>query len=706
MAYLLGIGAILGGAYLAIPSPAQPAKPYIAPKPEELGDYSKGPYWTTDPAKGVPIRYAKQGVGATRFGTIPELMERTAAKLGDSPAMAYEKAGYPSDGPGEWEKISWKQYRDQSRRFARALLSIDFEPFKAVAICGFNGPYWFIAHMGVTYAVGLSAGTYTTNSADACKFVVDHSEAQVVVVDNVKTMQKYLSVEMPTVKHIVVALETVPADLKAKHGNLVMNWEDFLAKGDSVPDAKLDERMKKASVEQCATLIYTSGTTGVPKAVMASHDALQFGALAATQTALGDKLKNTPGDVNFISYLPLSHIAAQMLDIILPMYLSDLYNKSIVCHFARVDALKGSLPLTLKAVRPHYFFGVPRVWEKIVEGIKEKAKANPATGMKKKLVDFAKRVGLECSLNRQVGGSGKIPRGYSIADKLVFTKVKQALGLERSLAFLSAAAPIQRETLVFLASLGIDVTEVYGMSETTGNGTAGSAERFQFGCVGAPLDGQELILDHVEGRDKPGEGEICYRGRHVMMGYLRNAEKTKETFDEKGYLHSGDVGKFHDGMQLSITGRIKELIIGAGGENIAPVPIEDELKRLCPAISNAVMIGDKRKFNTMLVTLKSKQNLATGEFTDELVADAKEVNPDVKTVSEARKDPKWKKHIEDALKAYNSGPVCVSNAQKVQKFVILPKDLSVVGGELTESLKMKRSVIAEKYSDLIEEMYA
>lgn len=695
----------LVGANFVLPHGRRPARKYIAPTADELPEYKEGePVFTTEPDQGLPIRYAKTGLAARRFGTIPQLMEQVVEKYGDTIAMAQEKPGYPKDAAGEWEKITWKEYRNQSRRFAKALLSVGFQPFKGVAICGFNGPYWFIAHMGVTYAVGLSAGTYTTNTPEACKFVADHSQSEVVVVDNAKTLQRYLSVKLDTVKHIVVADNDISAEIKEKHGDYVLSWKDFMAKGDAVPDSDLDERMKLAQPKDCATLIYTSGTTGNPKAVMASHDAMQFGICAALTSSVGNLWSKLP-DNHYISYLPLSHIAAQALDIVAPMVTIIDHGKPFTVYFARPDALKGSLPVTLKAVKPTFFFGVPRVWEKIVEGIKAKSKADPPTGMKLKIANFAKRVGLECSLNRQVGGSGNIPSGYAMAEKLVFSKVRAALGFDRCIGFMSGAAPIQRETLNTLASLGIDIIEVYGMSETVGNGTIGSPDRFKFGCCGAPVTCQELKTEYVEGRDKPGEGEICYRGRHVMMGYLRNEEKTREAIDPQGWLHSGDVGKFDEHMQLSITGRIKELIIGAGGENIAPIPIEDEVKRLCPALSNAIMIGDKRKFNTMLVTLKTKQNMETGEFTDELIAEAKEVNPEVTTVTAARSDPKWKKHIEDAIKAYNNSQVCVSNAQKVQKFTILPTDLSIPGGELTGTMKIKRPVVTEKYAAEIEAMY-
>ena len=190
-----------------------------------------------------------------------------------------------------------------------------------------------------------------------------------------------------------------------------------------------------------------------------------------------------------------------------------------------------------------------------------------------------------------------------------------------------------------------------------------------------------------------------------MLGYMKGEEKTREAIDPQGWLHSGDVGYFDEYGLLHITGRIKELIIGAGGENIAPVPVEDEIKRLGPGLANVIMIGDKRKYNVVLVSLKSKPDFSNGEFTDELVGEALTVSPGIATVSAARADMTWQGYIIGGLKSYNEGKICVSNAQKIQKFRILPTDLSVPGGELTPTMKLKRNVVSEKYAALIESMY-
>uniref|UniRef100_A0A7S1LPV1 AMP-dependent synthetase/ligase domain-containing protein n=1 Tax=Neobodo designis TaxID=312471 RepID=A0A7S1LPV1_NEODS len=705
MAAVVGLGAVgVAAAYAMWPNPPENARPW-KPQPQSvLAPGPTGASFSTDPAKGAPIRYAQEGAASVRYPAIPAVFKEAVKRCGDQPALMVEKKGYPADKAGEWEAITWAQYHAKSTAFAKALIAAGHQPFEATAICGFNHPCWHIAHMGTILAEGLSAGTYPTNSPEACAFVAKDSKSVVAAVDTVANAKKYLQVrgELPKLKKIVVWAEEIPADLKAANAGVLMSFDEFLASGASVADAAVDERSNKCRVENAATLIYTSGTTGNPKAVMVSHDAMVYS---------GSNVINMLDDVGIpyermISYLPLSHIAAQILDVFIPLCIAANAKpgqKCMTIYFARPDALKGSIPITLKAVKPHVFFGVPRVWEKFVEGIKAKARAAPATGLKKKLVDFSKDVGLRASYARQVGGDGYIPRGYNVAKKLVHHKVREALGLEECGVCLTGAAPISRDTLEFLAALGIDVGEVYGMSETCGLGSTSMPYKFKFGSCGSVTPTTELKTEHVEGRDKPGEGEICFRGRHVMMGYMNNAEKSQETIDGEGWLHSGDVGRIDADGQVYITGRIKELIITAGGENIAPVPVEDAIKRHCPALSNVVMVGDKRKYNVCLVTLKSKQNLDTGAFTDELVGEALAVNPEVTTVSAAREDAAWRAHIRAALDKANGE--AVSNAQKVQKFHILATDLSVPGGELTGTMKLKRNVVAEKYAAEIDALY-
>lgn len=301
----------------------------------------------------------------------------------------------------------------------------------------------------------------------------------------------------------------------------------------------------------------------------------------------------------------------------------------------------------------------------------------------------------------QINGSGYMPGGYPIADKIVFSKIRAALGLDAAQFLCTGAAPISADVLEYFGSIGIHVLELYGMSESSGPHTLSLPNYFQVGSCGRLMGGADMKIDHVDGRDKEDEGEICFRGRHIMMGYMKEAHKSAEAIDPQGWLHSGDVGRYDRKTgQLFITGRIKELLITGGGENVAPCPIEDTLKANAPAIANCMMVGDKRKYCAVIVcpAVELKED---GSPTNKLTGAALKVGS-AKTLEEARTDPAWEKYLTDALKKTNS--VAVSNAQKLQKYRIV-EDFSVAGNELTPTLKLKRSIVANKHEAVIESMY-
>jgi long-chain-fatty-acid--CoA ligase ACSBG len=508
----------------------------------------------------------------------------------------------------------------------------------------------------------------------------------------------------------------VPAGANGDGKVPVYSWSEFFALAERTPADVVARRSASVRPGHCANLIYTSGTTGNPKAVMLSHDNYIFNTYAAITSIFGTK--GLPEDFRMVSYLPLSHVAAQILDIMFPIVLSaggiavgdrNLAALSACTWFARPDALKGSLKGTLVACRPTFFLGVPRVWEKFREAMM--AIGAQTKGLKKKIATWAKRKGLEASVNRQLGGSGAKPSCHGLAKKLVLKKVAAALGLDQCLACITGSAPMPRIVMEYFGALDIDIFDVYGMSESAGVTSVNTPHVHQWGTVGPPLASHEVRIEHVTSRgDKPGEGEICYRGRHIMMGYMKDERKTAEAIDKEGWLHSGDVGAFTPQGLLKITGRLKELIITAGGENIAPVPIEDKLKELCPAISNAMMVGDQRKYNVVLLTVKTVLDPETGLSTGELTLQASEVDESVTTSEQvvaqcAQKSSTWYAYLEGGVKEYNSR-FAVSNAQKIQKFAVVAGDFSERGGELTATLKLKRGPTTEKHKAVIDAMYA
>ncbi len=617
-------------------------------------------------------------------------------KHGDDVALRVERNG-------TWITWTWNEYRRDVELSARAFIKLGLKPHESVCIIGFNSPEWFFANMGAIAAGGKAAGIYTTNEPEACHYIADHSDSRVAVVENEGQLAKFLAIRdrLPKLTAIVLYTGAVPAAVRAQNAQAkarVYDWSEFLALAAGTPEKELQRRIEEQRPGHACTLIYTSGTTGHPKAVMVSHDNLTWTAQSLFQVmppGFGDS------EEHVVSYLPLSHIAAQMIDIHLPIGIAATYAANATVHFARPDALKGTLGDTLKVARPTVFFGVPRVWEKIAE--KMKALGASTTGLKKHLVTWAKSCGTAAFNAEQYNGDLQLPWGFPLANRLVLSKVRAALGLDRCRMCLTGAAPISHETLNYFGALYIPVYELYGMSECTGPMTVSGPGTFKVGSCGPAMPGCEIKIDHDPTRDQPGQGEIVYRGRHIMLGYMKSDEKSREAIDADGWLHSGDVGRIDKDGFLYITGRIKELIITAGGENIAPVPVEDAIKAKLPAISNVMMVGDKRKFNTCIVTLRLKQ-LDDGSFSNELVGDSLKIGSPAKTVQEAQKCEIWKKYITDGIAAANK--LAVSNASKVGKFTIVDTDFSVPGGELTATLKLRRTVCAAKYARDIDAMYA
>eukprot|EP00735_Rhodelphis_limneticus_P003574 TRINITY_DN1505_c0_g1::TRINITY_DN1505_c0_g1_i1::g.28184::m.28184 TRINITY_DN1505_c0_g1::TRINITY_DN1505_c0_g1_i1::g.28184 ORF type:complete len:655 (+),score=175.46,sp/Q5ZKR7/ACBG2_CHICK/50.46/0.0,AMP-binding/PF00501.23/1.1e-88,Cas_Cas2CT1978/PF09707.5/0.0057,Cas_Cas2CT1978/PF09707.5/6.4e+03 TRINITY_DN1505_c0_g1_i1:51-1967(+) len=629
--------------------------------------------WAVSPDGSRRIQLG-EGAASREPKTVIQVAIDAVQKYPDNPALKLKENG-------EWKAVTFREYIDLIRKVAKSFIKSGLDVHQSVGIIGFNSLEWVVADLAAIFAGGHAAGIYTTNGAEACHYIADHSEAAVIVCEGRKQMEKFLQIRerLPHLKKIVVyGPDAVPEDPD------VMHWNDFINYGADISDDVLAARIAGQKPEHCCTLIYTSGTTGNPKAVMISHDNITW-----TASTIVDMLSLGP-DTQMISYLPLSHIAAQMIDVY-----GTFFHGGCV-WFADPDALKGSLATTLREVRPTVFFGVPRVWEKIQEKLKQIGSRN--TGLLKWIADWAKQKGLEGFYAQQRGEA--LPWFWTLAKLAVFDRVSYGLGFDRCQLFLTGAAPINMDTLEYFASLNVPIMELYGMSECSGPQTVNLPGAAKIGSCGKAIPGVQMI---IENPDKDGNGEICFAGRHIMMGYMKNVSSTAETIDSNAYLHSGDVGKIDKDGFLFITGRIKELIITAGGENIPPIVIEDGIKREGPAISNVMVIGDKRKYLTCLITLKTA---STDEgASDQLVAEAAQIDPSVQTTQDAMKSEAVRKYIEHAITEYNTKHA-VSNAQKVQKFRLLPQDFTVPGGELTPTLKLKRRVVCQKYEAMIEEMYA
>mmetsp|Transcript_25559 Transcript_25559/g.55306 ORF Transcript_25559/g.55306 Transcript_25559/m.55306 type:complete len:589 (+) Transcript_25559:157-1923(+) len=579
-------------------------------------------------------------------------------------------------------------------RFAKALAFIKVDNFQVVNVLGYNAPEWSIAAMGSILSGCISAGIYATNNAQACHYITEHSKAEVVVLEGNKQLKKYVNAKgkLPNLKAIVVWGEPIDEKIAQQTGIPCYTWDNFLTLGASVDTKVVLALGKSMRPGHCASLIYTSGTTGQPKAVMVSHDNVTW-----TSTNIINHYMKLDSSDRVVSYLPLSHIAAQLIDIYCMLLLGGC------TYFAQPDALKGTLTNALRDVKPTFFFGVPRVWEKIQEKMVQVGRG--ITGVTKTISTWAKgKASAHCEM-LQYGRGGGAPWGYWLAKTVVLGKIKAAVGLQECKGCFTAAAPISPDTLNYFASLNIPVYEVFGQSECTGPHTVSFRHCWKIGTCGRAIKGTESMI-------APNTGELCYRGRHIFMGYMYMPDKTAETIDDEGYLHSGDVAELDDDVDkdllgaggfMRITGRIKELIITAGGENVPPVLIENEVKAAMVAVSNCMVIGDKRKYLSMLVSLKVNPDIDANP-TDDLAADAlfvaEQIGSASKTYTQARADPLWKSYMDKGVEAANKKTT--SSAQIVQKWAWLPVDFSEKAGDLTPTLKLKRSVVADKYATLID----
>ncbi|MFO0749174.1 MAG: AMP-binding protein [Myxococcota bacterium] len=597
--------------------------------------------------------------------TVMQVFDDAARMWPSLPALKVKRpAGKPD---ARWQELTWQDYHAKVRLAAKAFIKLGLEPGQGVSIIGYNCPEWFIADIGAIYAGGVPAGIYTTSSAEQCQYITDHCDAAIVVAENQEHLAKFIAVraQLPKVKAIVVIDTSAcpPGAVDAAQG--IHSFESLYAMGAQVPDDELEKRIAAQQPDDMATLIYTSGTTGQPKAVIMSHDNLTW-----TSKVVIDLVGVKAGE-SLLSYLPLSHIAEQAVSVHAPM------QAGVTVWFAEsID----KLPDNLREVRPHAFLGVPRVWEKIEAKIK--AAGAQTKGLKKKIATWARKQGLAGGMAEQAGKPPGL--GYKIADKLVFSKVKERLGLDRCRFQITSAAPIGRDTLDFFLSLGLPLYEVYGMSECTGPATVSLPGKYHTGKAGFCLPGGELKV--------ASDGEVCMRGRHVFKGYLKNPAATAETIDADGWLHSGDIGHIDPDGFLRITDRKKDLLITAGGENVAPQVIEGMLKGI-NVISQAVVIGDRMKYLTALVTLDPER----------LPIDLAAAGSPARTAAEAAGCKVFNAWLMGEVGRLNER---LARVQTIKKVTILPGELSIEGGELTPTMKVKRKVVNEKYGAQIASMYA
>jgi len=643
---------------------------------------------TKSPTKMKPLDVDPKSVESLPPQSVPGLLAETARKKPDVAAL---KARDANKTEITW---TWREYHEDVRSVAKAFIELGLGRFQSVCILGFNSPEWVIADVAAIFAGGFATGIYPTNGPEACKYILEHSNCSILIVEDQKQLDKVWAFkdDLPALKKIV-QYSGVPSHPE------VLDWKDLMTLGRGLADDLLQDRLRRIAVNQCCTLVYTSGTTGNPKGVMLSHDNITFQAKVSVE-----KLKFDGGRI--LSYLPLSHIAGQLCDIY------GVMASGGTAYFADNKCLRGTLLENLQWCKPTNFLGVPRVWEKIMEAMLTKGR--DIKGLKKIISTKAKEAGLR--YHRDMAGN---ELEYHFYKKIVFDNVKAALGLNECVGFYTGAAPMQVKTFEYFMSLDFKIQDIYGMSETSGPHTLVTNETFAGKleadrASGYSSCGKVLCSSYRSKLVSPGntgiteEKELCMWGRHIMMGYKDREDATCKEMSQDGWMKSGDLAKIDADGFLSIVGRDKDLIITAGGENIPPAPIQDAVKKELPCVSQSLLLGDEQRFVAMFLTLTTDVNMETMEPTDNLTVATKDwcrsKGSNAETVQDVLEGPDSKvmAAIQEAIDKVNKG--AASNAQKIQKWMVIPKDFSLPGGELGPTMKVKRGEVTKKYMHCIDKI--
>lgn len=573
---------------------------------------------------------------------------------------------HKSEKGGQYVDLSWQQLRAAAMSFAIGLIRAGMEAGDKVAILSFNRLEWIVTDLGIMLAGGVGVPIYHTNTPEQCAYIIKDSAAKFVVVEDTAQLAKILGKgkELAGLSKIVLLEGDPPTD-----GDGIISYADLLEEG-AVHGTDLEEeiqaRIGRVRPEDPATLVYTSGTTGPPKGCMISHANLGSVLWSIDQLIQVDPTTNLA-----LMVLPLSHLYPRVSG-----YYYNIY-KNI--PFAVAESLE-TLAQNMMEARPTYFTSVPRIFEKVYDRIAGTAEKSSA--LKRVIFRWAVRVGRERSrkLNAHKAPSPWLKFRFSVADKLVFSKIRNMLGGRLWFA-VSAGAPLSAEVGEFIHSIGIQVLEFYGLTETI-TGTMTTFDDCRYGTVGKPMPGVEVKLAE--------DGEILIRGNN-FMGYHNRPDLTAEILRD-GWCYTGDVGKWDEDGFLVITDRKKDLIITSGGKNISPQNLENILKRI-PLVSMAMVYGDNRKYLTALITLERADTEAMAE----------EMGLSYSAYEELARSPEINDLIQKGVDKVNAR---LPRYETIKKFAVLPREFSQEEGEITPTLKLKRKVVSDKYGHLLDALYA
>jgi long-chain acyl-CoA synthetase len=570
---------------------------------------------------------------------------------------------------GIWRATTWREYGERARSLGMGLVKLGLQRGDVVSILAETVPEWLYADMGTMGAGGVSNGIYPTDSAKQVDYIVNDSRSRFLFVENEEQLDKFIEVRehCPTLTKVFVFDMEGLTDFDDP---MVMPLDELMALGrahDKDNPGLWEKLVEGSKVEELALLVYTSGTTGPPKGAMLSHRNVIF------QLSNADAFIPLGTDDEQLAFLPLCHIAERTFTVFLPL------RSGAIANFA--ESVE-TVPENVREVAPTTFFAVPRIWERFYSGIAIRMKE--ATWIGRTAYQWAVGIGLRVAETELEGRrpSPLLKFAHRVADFLVLDNIKRAVGMHRVKFAGTGAAPIAPDLIKWYRALGIDMREVYGQTENCGLAT-GMPDRIKLGTVG-------VTAPHTESRISP-EGEILLRGPHVFMGYLNQPEKTAETLRD-GWLHTGDVGYIDNEGYLKITDRMKDIIITAGGKNITPSEIENQLK-FSPYISDAVVIGDKRKFLSCLIMI-DYDNVA------KFAQDGNVPFTDFASLCRSREvtDLIWSE-IERVNQNF-------ARVETIKKFRLIERQLTAEDDEVTPTMKLKRKFVSEKYRAMIDGMYA
>jgi long-chain acyl-CoA synthetase len=593
---------------------------------------------------------------ATEVRTLCDVFLSAAAS--GKPDLLISKVG------GSWTPISARDFGFTVRSVSLGLNALGVQPGDRVAILSENRPEWAMSDYAILCAGAWSVPIYPTLPAHQIAPLLNDCGAKAIFVSTLEQLGKVLQIkaQCPTLDHVI----SMDASPPAEPGYL--SFHALADKGRptlEMSPAVFEQRAARVKPEDVATIIYTSGTTGEPKGAMLTHSNFVSNVTASCEVV------PITGDAVALSFLPLSHVFERMLDY------AYLYRGSSIAYAESIDKLRDNFV----EVNPHAFGAVPRVYEKVHGRIIEKVEAG--SGLKKKLFYWAVAVGRErvaYEERRQPIPSG-LARRAMIADKLVFSKIRHALG-NRFRYAVSGGAPLARDLAEFFVGAGVMIYEGYGLTETSPVIAVNGPNAWRLGTVGKPLSNVEVKI--------AADGEILTRGPHVMKGYFNKPAATAEAIDTEGWFHTGDIGKIDDDGFLAITDRKKDLIVLAGGKNVAPQPIENELKS-SPFIGVPIVLGDRHKFIAAVIVPnfdRLRDHVKTSNWTVDW--------------AKLDSDPVVRGLYQQQIDAYNADK---PHHEQIHAFAILSSDLTIEDGSITPTLKVKRRILESRYKDLIDSMY-